>query len=209
MTTANNSSYVPFLKDADLEKEVRALLEKAKAIQNKLDDEKMHKNVIDPFGSLIEQAGFDIDYNEWFKNERTWQMQKSLADAIGKFHQKIIGHIDGWQDLGTGKVVDLVHEDKKIIAEVKNKHNTVTASKLMDVYDILEGQLMPKNGIYRGYTSYLVQIIPAAPERYDDTFTPSNTKTGTKNAIHLHKYQLVKSMPYLKEPMASSDLKIL
>ena len=34
-------------------------------------------------------------------------MQKSFANAIGEFHQNIIGHINGWENLGRGQIVDL------------------------------------------------------------------------------------------------------
>lgn len=170
--------YVSFLDNDALENEIRHLLDKAEVISKKMTDEKMHKNVMDPLGALIEQAGFNLDYEQWLSSEKNRQMQKSLNNAVGEFHQKIIGNIPGWSDLGKGNIVDLLCKDEKIIAEVKNKHNTVTGGKLMDVYDTLYDEVMKKSAKYCGYTAYFVQIIPSQAERYDKPFTPSDSKTG-------------------------------
>jgi hypothetical protein len=67
-----------------------------------------------------------------------------------------------------------------IIAEVKNKHNTVTGSKLVDVYKGLESLVMPNGQIYKGYTAYYVEIVPKKPVRVNITFTPSDPRTSTR-----------------------------
>lgn len=184
MTYIKNEPYVPFLSNEAFEKEIKVLIDKATRIQQEMTDAKMHSNVMDPFGSVIEQAGFGIDFDNWLQNERTRQMQKSFANAIGEFHQNIIGHINGWENLGRGQIVDLKNKDRKIIAEVKNKHNTVTGAKLCDVYDVLYGQVMPKNSTHKDYMAYLVQIVPQSTTRYDEPFTPSESKTGHKKELN-------------------------
>ncbi len=52
-----------------------------------------NKNVIDPFSALFEISGFDIDYETWFKNETTRQVQKTLQNHVGDFHQKVLGSV--------------------------------------------------------------------------------------------------------------------
>lgn len=183
MSYSQRSQYVPFLENEDLEREIKSLLNKASEIQRKMTDEKMHKNVMDPFGALIEQAGFNLSHEQWLDTERNRQMQKSLNNAVGEFHQRVIGKMKGWEDLNVGRILDLANHEKKIVAEVKNKHNTVTGGKLMNVYDLLDSAISDKFSKYKGYTAYFVQIIPAKPERYNKPFTPSDTTTGrSKNS---------------------------
>lgn len=138
------------------------------------------KNVIDPFAALIDSAVTEVDHQTWKNAEMVRQCQKTLTNHIGNLHQKVLASIDGWEDLETGAVVDLVCHHKKIIAEVKNKHNTVTGGKLADQYHSLDRLVMRKTSIYKGYTAYFVNIIPKKPQRFDKPFTPSDKETGSK-----------------------------
>ncbi|CAH8182079.1 Eco47II family restriction endonuclease [Vibrio aestuarianus] len=135
------------------------------------------KNVVDPFCSLFEAPAFP-DHEVWKSSELMRQTQKTIQNHVGTFHQKILGHVLGWADLGTGSVVDLVNEDLNIIAEVKNKYSTVTGGDLASKYYSLEGLISPKHSKFKGYTSYFVQIIPKKPLRYDEPFTPSDKEKG-------------------------------
>lgn len=172
-------SYLSYINDAELIKIVKLVLDKG--IERKKEAEKKFtKNVIDPFGSLFEAAAFDVDHNTWKSSETIRQCQKTLQNHIGDLHQKILGKVNGWSDLGTGSVVDLECVDNKIIAEVKNKYNTVTGGKLADQYYSLERLVMPKASKYRNYTAYFVNIIPKKPVRFNEIFVPSDKDKGAK-----------------------------
>ena len=86
----------------------------------------------------------------------------------------------GWEDKKTGSVIDLVNQERKIVAELKNKYNTISGGKLADVYYTLEGLVTPKSSLYKGYRGYYVAIIPQTRLRYDKTFTPSDKHKGSK-----------------------------
>lgn len=172
-------SYVSFISDHLLEAEVRRLIEVAQ--QAKLQSRKnFSKNVIDPFAAVFEIAGFSIDHAAWLENEMTRQAQKTLQNQIGTFHQNVLGAARGWRNLGTGAVIDLVHNDKKIIAEVKNKYNTISGGKQAELYGVLERLVMPKRSDYKDYTAYYVAIIPKKPIRYNRPFTPSDKEKGSR-----------------------------
>jgi len=147
-------------------------------------DEKMGANIIDPFLMLFEMGSFNLDSASWATNERTRQAQKTLTNKIGWFHQRTLGSIDGWTDLGTSEMIDLVNHDKRIIAEIKNKYNTVKQSDLIGLYDDMHGMVMHKTQKYRGYTAYYVEIIPKKAVRHDQPFTPPDRKTGEKAAVN-------------------------
>ena len=175
-------AYLDYISDSDLTKEVKYILDKSIA-KNKSAIQNFNKNVIDPFGALFEAPQFG-SHDDWKTSEVARQIQKTLQNHIGVFHQKILGSVDGWEDLGTGGVVDLVCEDKKIIAEVKNKFSTVTGGKLADQYHSLSGLISPKHSRFKGYTAYFVNIIPKKPIRSDMPFTPSDKETGMKCPVN-------------------------
>lgn len=172
-------SYVSFISDERFKEVVNELLTIGNAAKIKA-TEKFDRNVIDPFSMLMEMASFDMSFDEWVKSEKSRQVQKTLSNDIGLLHQKILGSVKGWKDLKTGKVVDLVNHDLQIIAEVKNKHNTVKGSDKVGIYEELESLIMPKTSIYKGFKAYYVEIIPSTANGYEKPFTPSDKKTGTK-----------------------------
>lgn len=170
---------LPWIDDDNLVACVNHLLNKAKAANDKV-ARNFGKNVIDPFSALFEISGFEMEYAVWHKSETARQAQKTLQNHIGEFHQKILGSVEGWTDMKTGGVIDIISHDKKIIAEVKNKYNTVSGGRLADTYTSLCDLVMPKTSIYKGYTAYFVAIIPKRSTRYDKPFTPSDKSKGER-----------------------------
>ncbi|NJK85847.1 MAG: Eco47II family restriction endonuclease [Bacteroidales bacterium] len=81
-------------------------------------------------------------------------------------------------------MIDLVSDSNKIIAEVKNKFNTITFGKLSDLYFSLDNLISPKTSIYKDYTAYYVAIVPKNGLRYNKPFTPSINKTGKKCPVN-------------------------
>lgn len=172
-------AYLEYLDDEVIRGLVKDVLEVGrKKHRNVVKD--FQKNVIDPFGAIFDTAISDIDHETWRKSEMVRQCQKTLTNHIGNLHQKILGSVEGWEDLGTGAVVDLLCKEHKIIAEVKNKYNTVTGGKLADQYHSLERLVDPKVSQYKGYKSYFVNIIPKKPLRFDIPFEPSDKDKGIK-----------------------------
>lgn len=170
---------VEFLDDATLVAEVSHLLTVAEeAIESQRRE--FGKNVIDPFAAMFEMSGFGLDHADWVRVELMRQAQKTLLNHIGGFHQNILGAVKGWENMKTGSVVDLVSHDRKVIAEVKNKHNTLSGGKRSDQYDNLEKLVMQKASRYHGYTAYFVTVIPKSPGRFDRPFTPSDKETGAR-----------------------------
>lgn len=129
---------------------------------------------------MFEIAGFEMDYKTWIKSETARQAQKTLQNHIGEFHQNILGSCNAWEDMKTGQVIDLVSAQKQIIAELKNKYNTISGGKLSDLYYSLDNLVMPKASIYKGYKAYYVSIIPKKPIRFNTEFMPSDKEKGEK-----------------------------
>lgn len=170
-----------FISDENLRGAVKFLLDVAVAAKKK-SEEDFEKNVIDPFGCLFEIAGFNTTTDTWLHNEQNRQAQKTLQNSVGAFHQQIIGSLRGWENAGTGGIVDAVNHTQKIVAEIKNKYNTVKGDHQKLVYDTLHDAVMPKQTLYHGYCAYYVEIIPPKAKRYNVEYTPSDNKTGQKRS---------------------------
>ena len=139
---------------------------------------KLHTNVIDPFSALFHGLTRSIAYKEWIEQEKARQTQKTMQNAIGDFHQEVLGHIPGWKNLGSGGVLDVANEKMKIIAEIKNKFNTTKGNYKVEIYDAIKTKL--KTPTYNDYTGYYVEIIPRKNTTYDKPFTPPDNKTSKR-----------------------------
>lgn len=152
----------------------RKLIKEAQPNSQKLN----HSNVIDPFSALFDMTVNNMTYDEWEKAEIRRQQQKTLQNAIGKFHQMVLGSVPEWRDMDVGSVVDLVNDTRKIYAEVKNKFNTVKGSDKIGVYNALaHWRGMHKD--FKEYTGYYVQILVKG-NSFDRPFTPPDNKAQNK-----------------------------
>jgi hypothetical protein len=168
---------LPFIDNESLYSHARKLVE---AVQNATDraDRNLHRNVVDPFSALVDAIRQGVTLSEWFDQERSRQIQKSLQNAIGTFHQDVIGSIYEWENTGSGGSYDARCESKRIIAEIKNKYNTMNSGSQLAVYDKLSKHLDYGD---RGFKAYLVEIVPKSPEPYEIPFHP--TERGTSRPV--------------------------
>ncbi|APJ04876.1 Eco47II family restriction endonuclease [Silvanigrella aquatica] len=176
-------------------------------------DENMKKNVLDPFSAIFECLTFNFDFDEWVRKEKTRQIQKTMQNMVGEFHQNVLGSIPGWENLKNGKVIDLECRERKIIAEVKNKHNTTKGDQKKSLYENFEKLLNTK---YIGYTAYYVEIIPNKKDGYDEEFVPSDNilsvrKMGNPKIRKISGqrfYELVTGDPYALKKLYEAIPKI-
>lgn len=142
----------------------------------------LYKNKVDPFSALIDSMLQGINLSSWITQEKVRQSQKTLQNCIGNFHQSVIASFDGWEDLATGKIVDIRNRKRKIVAEVKNKFNTTKGNHKIQIYRDIEEILSQAE--YKGFCGYYVEIIPSGrgvKTIYDKPFVPSdNTKKGQR-----------------------------
>jgi hypothetical protein len=127
--------------------------------KNDIFKSKLFSNKIDPF-----KMAFDIkvtSLNDWVQQEIYRQLNKSVEQTLGEFHQKILGGVDGWTDLGTGQSVDLVNDEETIYIELKNKYNTCSADALNAVRHKLEDITSQPNRP----TAYWAYIIASTVKR--------------------------------------------
>lgn len=141
-------------------------------------DTKLHENVVDPFSAVFGCLVRENKPAQWLELEKARQVQKTLEDSLGYFHQGILSSIPGWQQITD--VVDLINPKLKIVADIKNKFNTTKGSHKKTIYDDLAAMIGRKG--YEDFKGYYVEIIPSKPGPYDRPFTPPDNVTHTRRA---------------------------
>ena len=113
----------------------------------------LFSNVVDPFKMSFEVS--KIGVKEWIRKEILRQLDKSVEQKMGEFHQKLLGGVDGWTDLKVGQGIDLVNKDNTLFLEIKNKYNTCSDSALKDVRRKLE-DITSKKHNSTAYWAYII-----------------------------------------------------
>lgn len=166
---------LPFMTDEEFLRATRSLLEAARRTEQRV-DANPYRNVIDPFSALVDAARQRISTEEWMSQEKARQVQKGMQNALGDFHQDVLGSVQGWENGGRGGSYDVISHSLGVIAEIKNKFNTMNARSALSVYDNLSRHLdYSSSGIRK---AYLVEIIPKNPLSYEVPFHPSERGTS-------------------------------
>ncbi len=133
-----------------------------------------YKNTIDPFSAVIDSILRNIDLSTWFENELHRQAQKSFQNKIGDLHEIITTSFEGWEK--ADEIIDVFNNNKKIIAEIKNKWNTTKGNHKVQIYNDIEACLNLNK--YKGFTGYYVEVLPKDRKTYNEVFTPTDNKKG-------------------------------
>ena len=178
-----------WIAEADFNREVNTLRRRATDALEKAQERRV-RNVVDPFQSLVVASTFDIQDRATLSDvQRADSAIRGLGNALGEFHQKILGSVDGWENHDAG--YDLECDARMVLAEIKNKWNTMNSSNRRQVENDLEVALRQKRG---DWTGYLVLVVPKSPHRYSkhlrgnlyetDGASFYHYVTGDANAIH-------------------------
>ena len=152
MYTMSKNKYVDFVSDEHFIKCVKYVCDAYDS-----DPKVSWNNGRDPFKLIFDIMNNSSNFSDWESREAMRQADKSINNRIGIFHQKLLGGVDGWTDLGTGDKtkLDLKKNDNTIFLELKNKFNTVNSDSSKAVWNKLE-----KNSkLYPASTNYLAFLI--------------------------------------------------
>lgn len=148
-------SYLSFISDQNLFACIGELHATYEKCQRDFSVSDFYRNKVDPIKFLFDMAFNGIADDAYIKAEITRQVDKTISNAIGDFHQRLLGCIDGLNDLGVGNGCDLVNDQKTIFAELKNKHNTMNSSSAEATIQ----KLIHFADQYPDATCYWIQII--------------------------------------------------
>ncbi|SFN93986.1 Eco47II family restriction endonuclease [Xenorhabdus japonica] len=143
------------------------------AQQEKLD---LYRNTLDCFSASIDALIQGISIDDWLQQEKARQIQKTKQNAIGSLHEKIMGSVAGVENLPVGNLIDIVADRLKMVAEIKNKHNTTKGNHKVQIYRDLVKAIEDKPG----YTGYYVEVLPKGQKIYNEPFTPSDNQVKVR-----------------------------
>ena len=149
--------YVDFVSDEHFLKCVKWVCDAYLDPSMKFNKAWLQRNGIDPFKMVFDMVVRHRSFDSLKSQEEARQFDKKSGGRIGDFHQKLLGGVSGWIDLGVGDdtKVDLKKEDNTIFIELKNKFNTVNSDSLSAVRQKLE----KVTNDYPGSTAYWAYIV--------------------------------------------------
>lgn len=148
------NNYVDFISNEHLLKCISNLYNSYLSAKREFTKEKFYNNKVDIFKLIFDTKFNDLSEEELIKLEMSRQIDKSVNNAIGTFHEEVLGGVEGYS---SGRLMgyDLKADDSSLFAEIKNKHNTMNSSSAESAFQKL-ARFADDN---RNAKCYLVQIL--------------------------------------------------
>lgn len=130
------NKYVEFVTDAHLLACIRNLHEAYTRAKQNLSKRTFYANKIDTIKLTFDAEFNGLQEEELIQTEILRQIDKSINNSIGTFHEEVLGGIAGYESARlTGYDVRAI--DNTLFAEVKNKHNTASSSSQEAIFQKL------------------------------------------------------------------------
>ncbi len=149
-----DNKYVNFVSDEHLLNCVSQLYRTYQKAKGTINRTALYKNKVDVFKMLFDSRFNDLSYDVLVTNEIARQVDKSINNAIGTFHENILGGIKGYQ-AGSLSGYDIKAIDNTLFADIKNKHNTMNSSSAEALFQ----KLAKYADQYKHSKCYWVQIL--------------------------------------------------
>ncbi len=148
------NKYVSFVSDEHLLGCIAVLHQAYVKAKSNVSKQSFYKNKVDSF-----KLTFDAHFNEMneadlIQSEILRQVDKSINNSIGTFHEQVLGGIKGYQ-VGKLSGFDIKAEDDTLFADIKNKHNTMNSSSSEALFQ----KLARYADDYKKAKCYWVQIL--------------------------------------------------
>jgi len=155
------NKYLDFVSDEHFLECVKYVCDSYPQISTEVDMGELGELGLDVFKMIFDINTRKITVDDWINSEVIRQADKTVSNRVGEFHQKLLGGVKGWKDLGRGHSlgIDLKNDKDTIFIELKNKHNTVKGEDLKHVFD----KLKRISDQYLDAFVYYAYIIPKRP----------------------------------------------
>lgn len=146
--------YLNFITDEHLFRCIGNLHAAYNRANQKVDEVSFSKNKIDIFKFVFDEKFHAIDSAEVVKREIARQIDKTINNSIGTFHEEILGGVENFE---RGKLsgYDIKAINNSLFADLKNKHNTANSSALESLYQ----KLKKFADEHKSATCYWVQVL--------------------------------------------------
>lgn len=206
-----------FINESDFETHVKQTIIKYYERLNSYDLKKFNDNVIDPVKMLFDQSVNHIDWAVAVDDEIVRQRDKSNANEIGYFHQKIFKYFDncevprkGWDIIYRppgGYVLDNGDTTHTIYVELKNKHNTMNSNTAARIYGKMRDQVADEDSC----ACFLVEVVAKRSQncKWETTYNRKKVSHNRIRRVSIDKfYEIVtgESDAFYKVCMALPDM---
>lgn len=148
------NKYVEFISDEHFLECVANLHKAYLKAKNNITKKNFYKNKVDTIKLTFDAKFNEIDEESLIEAEILRQIDKSINNSIGTFHEQILGGIEGFQ-IGNFSGFDIKANNDSMFAEIKNKHNTMSSGLAEAVFQKL-ARFADDN---KKANCYLVQIL--------------------------------------------------
>ncbi len=148
------NKYLNYITDEHLLKCIANLHKSYIKAKNDISRARFYENKIDTIKLTFDSKFNDIDQESLIQTELLRQIDKSINNSIGTFHEEILGGIDGFE-IGKLSGFDIKATDDTLFADIKNKHNTMNSSASESLFQ----KLAHYADTYKKANCYWVQIL--------------------------------------------------
>lgn len=148
------NKYVNFISDEHLLNCVENLHKSYLKAKNKISKKSFYTNKVDTIKLTFDSKFNSITEDELIQSEILRQIDKSINNSIGTFHEQILGGIEGYE-IGNLSGFDIKATDDTLFADIKNKHNTMNSSSAEALFQ----KLSRYADDYKKAKCYWVQIL--------------------------------------------------
>ena len=148
------NKFLSYISDEHLLKCISNLHKSYINAKNKISKQKFYKNKVDTFKLTFDSKFNEIAEESLIEAEVLRQIDKSINNFIGTFHEEILGGVDGFQR-GNQSGFDIKANDDSLFADIKNKHNTMNSSSAESLFQ----KLAQYANTYKQAKCYWVQIL--------------------------------------------------
>jgi Eco47II restriction endonuclease len=148
------NKYVNFISDAHLLNCIEKLHKGYLKAKDNITKKSFYTNKVDIIKLTFDTRFNNIADESLIQAEILRQIDKSINNSIGTFHEQILGGIDGYE-IGKLSGFDIRAKDDTLFADIKNKHNTMNSSAAESLFQ----KLARYANDYKKANCYWVQIL--------------------------------------------------
>ncbi len=148
------NKYVDFISDEHLLNCIANMHNAYLKAKNNITKANFYSNKVDTIKLTFDAQFNNISQENLIEAEILRQIDKSINNSIGTFHEQILGGIKGFQ-VGKLSGFDIKANDDSLFADIKNKHNTMNSSSAESLFQKLQDYA----DHYKKAKCYWVQIL--------------------------------------------------
>lgn len=151
------NKYVDFITDEHFLECIQNLHNSYLRAKADISKKKFYNNKIDTIKLTFDSKFNQINEESLIEIEILRQIDKSINNSIGTFHEQVLGGIEGYE-IGNLSGFDIKAQDDTLFADIKNKHNTMNSSAAESLFQ----KLARYADTYKQANCYWVQILAKA-----------------------------------------------